>query len=146
MHPNIFEGKLCHASSEGQVVKGWRIHCTSLKSGSNKQQYVRSTGTTHCMTCQAFQSISKLTLEVIDNEAVIPALPSTPLLLAGYLLGETFQFRFLLRCRRPRGLDHYSIQIFVKSIQKKTEELLRVMLVRAIILSFEITDCFLGNN
>jgi hypothetical protein len=124
-------------------VKGWRRHCTLSKSDINKQQYVRSPDTTHRMTCQTLQSISKLTLEVIDNETVITALPSTPFLLAGYLLGETFHFGFLLRCTRPRRLHHYSIQILMKSIQKKTKEFLGVMLVRSIVLRFEITNCFL---
>ena len=124
-------------------MKGWKRHCMSSKSDIYKKPLVRNPDTTHCMACQTLQSISKLTLEVINNEAVITALPSTPFLLASYLLGKPFQLGFLLRCRWPRRFNHYPIQIFMKAIQKKTEELLRVMLIRSIILRFEITNCFL---
>ena len=51
------------------------------------------------MARQALETISELTLEEVDDEAVVAHPPDLPLLLARYLHGQLLELRFPLRRR-----------------------------------------------
>ena len=83
------------------------------------------------MTRHTLQPIPKLTLEKINNQTVIPHPPYPPLLLAGNLLRQALELRFVLRRWNPWRFVQHAIKVFVDSVEQKAQELLRVVLVRS---------------
>lgn len=56
------------------------------------------------MASKTLQPIPELSLEEINNNAVVPRLPQPPLLLASDLRAQTLELRFLLWRTRKRRL------------------------------------------
>ena len=81
------------------------------------------------MARQTLQPIAELSLEIVDNEAVVPPAIDLPLLLAGDLLRQLLQFRFTLGRHLIDRLVQDAVEVLVKPIQQEYQELLRVMLI-----------------
>lgn len=66
------------------------------------------------LTCQALQPISELSLEVVNNKAVVPRAIYVPFLSAGDGLREHFKLGFSLRRHSKwRRLLEHTVQILV---------------------------------
>lgn len=95
------------------------------------------------VTGEAFHSIPELPLKVVHNEAIVAHLVDCPFLLACNLLRKLFKFSLTLWRRVIiRGLDEYTINIFVKAIKKESQKFLGVVLVRPAELGGVMTDRF----
>ena len=85
----------------------------------------------HFMTCEALHSVPILSLEEVDDEAVIAHAVDLPLLFARDLCRHLLELGFPFRRRLDVPLLQDPVQVLVQAVQQEAQELLRVVLLRA---------------
>lgn len=91
---------------------------------------------------QAFELALVLALEQADNDAVVSPEIDVPLSFSGNRSRENLQLCLSLRGELDwRGLVCDEVEVFMKSIEQKGEELLAIVLVRPFKLGRKAADC-----
>jgi hypothetical protein len=85
---------------------------------------------THLTARQALHLVTKLSLEIVHHNAVVPSLVPRPLVCARKLLWHPLELvlafgRELLKL----GFYNNSVEVFVQPIEQKDQKLLRVVLL-----------------
>ena len=99
----------------------------------------------HLVACQALHSVHVLSLEQVDDKAVVPHLVDLPFLVRSNLRREGLQRGLALGRHLNRLGPHLdTIQVLVQAVHDKRQELLRVVLLRARKVRLELDDGFLS--
>lgn len=98
------------------------------------------------MTACALDPTPILSLEPIDDQAVVPRQVRFPFLTRCNVRRECIEFGFPLgRHREGRWSDLDPVEILVKTIEKESEELLRIVLLVAILYKVDSRKIKVGS-
>lgn len=100
----------------------------------------------HLVAGHAFHPVSKLPLEIVDDEAVVRPTIKIPFLLAGNLGRKGLQFGLAFRARFNVIPLENPVQVLVETIEQKYHELLCIVLIRIGESRRESANSFLLDN
>ncbi len=81
------------------------------------------------MAGKALHSVPILSLEEVDDEAIVAHAVDLPLLFASDLCRQLLELRFPFRRRLDVPLLQNPVQVLVQAVQQEAKELLRVVLL-----------------